>query len=117
MDRRLPVALPTASPLQPLIDISSLVRVLSAKKASFMQTVWFNLNFVVNLWVPVVVFRILVEGVEEMSDNVQGFIHVNTCNKISFMLFSHKTLGGICTSFTSKTFPRFEWILAPKLQF
>ena len=35
MNRRFPVALPTASPLQPLIDISSLVRVLSAKKASF----------------------------------------------------------------------------------
>ena len=35
MNRRLPVALPTASPLQPLINIFSLVRVLLARKAGF----------------------------------------------------------------------------------
>ena len=36
-----------------------------------------------NLWIPVIVFRTVVVGVEEVSDNIEGFIHVNTCNKIS----------------------------------
>ena len=44
---------------------------------------WFDANCVVNLWIPVIVFRICVVGVEEVPDNIQGFIHVNTCNKIS----------------------------------
>ena len=79
MDCCLPIALSISSPLQPLVNISSLVRVLQARKACF-DDGWFVANCVVNLRIPVIVFRICVVGVEEMPDNIQGFIHVNTCN-------------------------------------
>ena len=73
MDRSLPVAFPTAGPLQPLVHVSPLLRVLQIKinilstlRCLFLQAS----DLVVNLRIPVIVVRVCVEGVEEMPDNV-----------------------------------------------
>ena len=72
MDRSLPVAFPTPSPLQPLVHVPPLLRVLQINL--FINTLQRHLfhvsDHVVNLRIPVIVVRVCVEGVEEMADNV-----------------------------------------------
>ena len=77
MNSCLPVALSAASPFQPLVHIFSFVWVLiiTILDAELLRLISY-------LRIPVIIFRTLVAGVEEVADNACGLVHVNTWSKI-----------------------------------
>ena len=79
---QLPLPLPAHS------NHSSTSRLLSG---SFVVDIFHVYGFwlAVNLWIPVIIFSVVFEGVKEMSDNVERFVHVSTCEKIPKGLRGH----------------------------